>query len=693
MILTDPAQADNPIIFANTAFTVLTGYEMCEAIGRNCRFLQGPDTDKNTVLEIRAALRSGTPVHREILNYRKDGEPFWNDLMIDPIKGDNGQLAGFVGVQFRTTAGIIAQVAQVEAEFRLQSVVDNLPGYIFRRVLRPDGIIAAPYFGKLVSSIIGLPEGRTVTNADFYRHIHPEDLERLMRAIANSGAALSLFSEEFRLISSKGVIHWFRSVAPARRAPNGEIIWDGFALEITAEKAAESQLAFLAFHDSLTGLSNRSLFKLGLRKAIDTTAREHDRIGVFLIDLDSFQEINDLLGQSAGDDVLRAIGQRLAIIASGISGTVARLGGDEFALLVPTLPPDRSISEFADTICADLARPLPMAGDEIVVQACVGAAIFPRPRDPGQLEAADAGSELLKQADLALRAAKREGAGTCRIYAAEFDDRNLNRMALKQSLHRAVIEKQFTLHYQPLVDLATGHIIGAEALVRWDHPELGMQRPDLFIPLAEASGLILPLGAWVMEETMRQGQAWREQGIDTPRLAINVSSVQLQKPGFIAAVETALDNTGADPQDFEFELTEGLLIEATTEVFSLLGKMKTLGFSLSIDDFGTGHSTFRYLRDFPVDKIKIDQTFIRKLVINSSDAIIVRAMIALAGSLGVAILAEGIETTMQRDFLRDEGCRAGQGFLFSMPLTAEDFGWMLQTHVSLPMSEVYPPPQ
>jgi EAL domain-containing protein (putative c-di-GMP-specific phosphodiesterase class I) len=242
------------------------------------------------------------------------------------------------------------------------------------------------------------------------------------------------------------------------------------------------------------------------------------------------------------------------------------------------------------------------------------------------------------------------------------------------------------LHYQPLINLESGRIIGGEALVRWNHPELGMQRPDLFIPLAENSGLIMPLGAWIMKEAMRQVQAWKRQGIDVPRIAINVSSVQLQKPDFISVVEQALAGTGANPTDFEFELTEGVLIEASREMLSVLNALKCLGFGITIDDFGTGHSTFKYLRDFPVDKIKIDQTFVRQLVIGSNDASIIRSMIALSRSLGLAIVAEGIETAMQRDFLREEGCETGQGYFFSLPLAAEDFGWILQRRATLPMS-------
>jgi diguanylate cyclase (GGDEF)-like protein/PAS domain S-box-containing protein len=683
--------ADNSIIFVNPAFTTLTGYTPEEAIGRNCRFLQGPDTDRETVSEIREAIAAGRSIRREILNYRKDGEPFWNDLMIDPIRDDAGFVTGFVGIQYKTAAGTRARAAQAEAELRLKNIIDNLPGYIFRRVLRPDGTIVAPYVGALVSGILGKAEG-TATAEDFYRHIHPEDQARFARAIARSAADLSLFNEDFRVVSEDGALHWFRSVAPPRRMPNNDIIWDGFALDITAEKAAETQLAFMAFHDSLTGLSNRARFRNSLRKAIDSIASDGDRLEIFFIDLDAFEEVNDTFGYAVGNDVLRSVAQRLEVFAEDGGGIVARLGGDEFAVLLADVAVACSTADLAESIGAALSRPMQLSGHDIVLEVCVGAAVFPHPAEGAPPAVADACRELMQQADLALRAAKQQGPGAHRIYAAEFDDRNRNRMALRQSLGRAVKERHFVLNYQPLIELASGRIVAAEALVRWNHPELGLQRPDLFIPLAEASGLIVPLGAWIMEEAMRCAQSWRKNGIDTPRIAINVSSVQLQKPGFIASVEQALAATGADPCDFEFELTESVLIEFSTDMLSTLNALKSLGFSIAIDDFGTGHSTFKYLRDFPVDKIKIDQTFIRTLVIDSSDAVIVRAMIALARNLGIQIVAEGIETRMQRDFLRDEGCTLGQGYLFSMPLAEEDFGWMLENRPTLPMGFQYPEP-
>jgi diguanylate cyclase (GGDEF)-like protein len=592
--------------------------------------------------------------------------------------------ARWSGLSVCNTAGEIAREALEDVETRLQSIINNVPGYVFRRILRADGTLGAPYFGPLVRIIMGAGEADVLTAADFYRRVHPDDQDRLQAAIQQSGADLARFDEEFRFLSSSGDMYWFRSISQPRRMSNGDIIWDGFGLDITDEKTAKVEAAFLALHDSLTGLSNRTRFEASLRSAIASLAILPASLSVLSVDLDSFQDVNSTLGQSAGDEVLRIVARRLQTLA-GETGIVARLGGDEFVLLMDIVSPPQSVASISSLICADIARPMRVAGRDIVVQACVGATTVLV--SPGLLEDAFPilCREIMQQADIALRAAKQDGHGSSCVYVTGLDDRARNRMTLRQSLHQAFAENQFDLHYHPLVDLSSGRIVGGESLVRWHHPDLGLQPPDLFIPLAEASGFIVPLGDWVMRTAMSQVQTWKRLGAAPPRIAINVSSVQLKRPGFIANLEHALVETGANPRDFDFELTEGVLIEASPQMLDVMKAIKSLGFGIAIDDFGTGHATFKYLRDFPIDKIKIDQTFIRKLVIDSDDAIIVRAMIALAHSLGLEIVAEGVETTMQRDFLREEGCKIGQGYLFSLPLTGEDFGWMLQNRLTLPL--------
>jgi diguanylate cyclase (GGDEF)-like protein/PAS domain S-box-containing protein len=676
IIITDHTQLDDPISFVNPAFTAHTGYSRDEAVGRNSRFLQGTDTDPTVVAEIRAALNAGQSIQREILNYRKNGQPFWNDIAIDPVHDERGAVVGFVSIQFDVSLKNLADCARLEAERRLHLIDDNMPGYLYQRLLKPDGTIELPYLSMSLNHILGLPDGTVITAGYFYEHVHSEDRDGLMRAIRSSAAGLSMFQEEFRLVRSSGDLSWFRSDAFPRATPNGDIVWEGVAIDVTAEKAGQIKLAFIESHDSLTGLCNRQVFNDAVKTAVNAVA-SGSFTGVFYVDLDDFEVLNQLYGQPFGDRVLRRVGLRLTEFAETWGGVAARLGGDEFAVLFAALPLDISELELAEAMHKALTRPMNIDGQEVILEVCIGAASNHDPDSRFPEGADDRVAELTTRANLALSAAKQDGPNVCRTYSSHVDDRMRNRVQLRQSLQHAIQEQQFALHYQPLVDLLSGRIIGAEALVRWYHPDLGLQRPELFIPLAEATGLIVPLGAWVLKEAMRQARLWAEQGIEVPRIAVNVSSIQLQKPGFTAMAEQALAETRVKASGFKLELTESILIETSVDIRQQLSELRSLGFGIAIDDFGTGHSNFKYLKAFPIDEVKIDQDFVRHLVVDSRDATIIHAIIKLAQGLELGVIAEGIETAMQRDFLIAEGCSMGQGALFSMPLPAEDFGRLL----------------
>jgi diguanylate cyclase (GGDEF)-like protein len=546
------------------------------------------------------------------------------------------------------------------------------------------------YLGPTINAILDEPDDIKIDSAKFVAHIHPDDQPELTRLLHESADKMSSFRSEYRLVSSTGVERWVRADATPRRLPGGETVWDGFALEITDEKAARAELTFLESHDRLTGLSNRARFRQALALAIEALSADESVIGVILLGIDDFQDVNDSLGHPVGDEVLRELGRRLTKFIDNLGGSGARLGGDEFALLIPAVSRTRSMEAIAAALNRLVAQPITVGGHKVEVEASIGVAIFPQPNDPRLSAAVDGCAELMKQADLALQAAKRDDRGGFRVFTPDLDDRFRNRIALRSSMAIGIANRQFELHYQPIVTLATGAVVGAEALVRWNHPTLGLQAPGHFIPIAEASGLIAPLGEWIVNEAFRQGQTWRAMGLGAPRVAINISSLQLRrsaqlrKPGFVSIVERALARSSAEPGQFEFELTETVLIDSSDETVETLRALKAMGFSIAIDDFGTGHSTFRYLRDFPVDRIKIDRSFVSRIGVDQADESIIRAMVSLARSLGVSVVGEGIETVEQLDFLRDVDCALGQGYLFSMPLKAEDFAWMLERNLTLP---------
>lgn len=688
VIVTDATLPDNPIIYVNDAFSALTGYAAAEVVGRNCRLLQGPDSDPLVVSEIGAAIAAGKSYRGEILNYRRNGTSFWNDLTIDPIRDSAGRLTGYVSFQYCADAAHRAIEEKVEAESRLSSIVDHIPGYTYRRILRTDGSIEMIYCSPSINKLLEIEQGDVTSK--LYDHVHPDDVDALDAAIRRSAAEMSVFRQEFRLISSSGAVHWLRSDAPPRRLPNGDIVWDGASIEITAEKKWETEIANQASRDPLTGLLTRAAWRQALTTQLSVDSGETGRSAVLCVNIKTFGDLNDRLGQHVGNEILCEAARRLVRIAAPIAGVAARLGGDEFAILVPACADEDALAALARTASEALAPPFKIGAQLMAIESSIGATML-KHSEPGTPPGDDLASELIVQAELALRWANQEGGNAPILYSRERDDRFQNRALLAQSLEQAIGNDELELHYQPIVDLASGRIVSAEALVRWNHPILGMQRPDLFIPLAEASGLIVALGRWVLCQTLRQRRQWQDEGLAPPPIAINVSGNQLLDPGFVGMVEEMLQAMGADAADFELELTEGLLIEPSPQIMAALADLRSMGFMITIDDFGSGHATFRYLRDFPVDKLKIDQIFVRKLVLESTDALIIRAVISLARSMGIGFIAEGIETEMQRDFLEREGCEIGQGYLFSMPLVAEDFAWLLANGAQLPRHAPEPP--
>ncbi|MGI4956357.1 MAG: EAL domain-containing protein [Janthinobacterium lividum] len=633
--------------------------------------------------KIYEAVASGLAISCKILTYRKDGTPFWNDLTIDPIHDVSGQLTGFIGLQHRSNVVHITDEAKAEAELKLRSIATDIPGYIYRRVMRTDGTIEIIYSSPSLSKILGMAE--TDTLSSFYDYVHPDDYLTLNKAIRSSAADMSFFREEFRLISNTGAVHWLRSEAPPRRMENGEIIWDGIAIEISAEKRLKTEIAQLALNDPLTGLFTREAWRQALTMRINVKNCDVCFYGLFYADIRAFRDLNDKLGQRTCDDILREIAQRLAGHALSIGGIAGRLGGDEFAILIPVSTDNDILSQVAGALSAALAHPMQIGPHSLAIRTCIGATLY-ESQGTTNIARKNFANELTFQAELALRWAKQAGRSGYVLYSTAQDDRFHDQAILVRSLERAIDDDELELHYQPVVDLASGRILSAEALVRWNHPTLGMQKPDLFIPLAESSGLIIQLGRWVFDRAVRQRTAWQNAGLMPPAIVINVSGNQLLDTSFVEFARKTLSSQNASARDFEIELTEGQLIEASPQIMTSLHALRGMGFTIAIDDFGSGHATFRYLRDFPVNKVKIDQMFVRKLVVGSSDALIVRAIISLARGMNIDFVAEGVGTEMQRKFLQREGCKIGQGYLFSVPLVAEDFAWLLANKCRLPLS-------
>jgi len=444
--------------------------------------------------------------------------------------------------------------------------------------------------------------------------------------------------------------------------------------DITDRKLAEKRIRRLAFYDALTGLPNRQSFRLQLGGMIDEAGTAGNRIAVLYVDLDNFKRINDTLGHTIGDGVIVAIAERLSgsirngRLAKGRDETpvgLARLGGDEFACAVSGFDDDNDLSSIADRICRQLRKPVIYKGHEFVVTPSIGISIYP--------DDADNVEDLLKNADVAMYQAKDAGRDGVRFYSGTLAIRSLHGLALENDLRRALESDSLELHYQPKVDLATGRVIGAEALARWRNEEGEFIPPAVFIPMAEKSGQIVQLGDWVLRTACKQARDWQQQtGIST-RIAVNISSQQFYQSNLQDTVMKALFEAGAKPSLLELELTESILMRDVDKTIATLEYLKSTGITLAMDDFGTGYSSLSYLRRFPIDALKIDRSFVVDIEQSDNGSAICAAILAMSRQLGLTVIAEGVEHAGQVEFLRSHGCNEIQGFLISKPVPAAEF--------------------
>jgi diguanylate cyclase (GGDEF)-like protein len=444
-------------------------------------------------------------------------------------------------------------------------------------------------------------------------------------------------------------------------------------------EAANKQLRHLATHDALTGLPNRVLLDDRLQQAIAHADRDMRSFALLVCDLDRFKLINDSLGHRAGDELLQEVGRRLTTVVRA-ADTVARFGGDEFVLIGTSTADAEDAARLATRVMDVLQAPVRIAGIDIHTSPSIGIAMYPDDGTSMQV--------LLAHADAAMYSAKQQGRGNFRRYAPGMDAGTEDRVQLESELHNALTLNQFELHYQPKVDTRTGEVRSAEALIRWMHPTRGIVSPAEFIPLAEDCGLIGAIGGWVIREACRQTRAWQLDGVPTLRVSVNLSASQFRDSGLVDSIRRALDDAGLQARYLEVELTESAVMSDPEKSIAVLEQLSAMGVLVSVDDFGTGYSSMSYLRRFPIDKLKIDRVFINEIVSRPEDASIVRAIVSLAHSLRLKVVAEGVETPAQLDFLKTAGCDEYQGYHFSRPLPATDFERLIrESHASGVLTE------
>lgn len=529
VIIVDAQSSDFPMVYVNTAFERITGYSRNEALGRNCRFLQGEETDPATIKQLREAIAEQREAHVVVRNYRRTGAAFWNDLYISPVRDEMGLVTHYLGVQN----------------------------------------------------------------------------------------------------------------------------------DVSEQREYQAQLTYNANHDALTGLPNRVMLSQRLEQGCVLARRYQRYIAVLFIDLDDFKPINDTLGHDVGDFILKEVARRLEDELRPWD-TVARFGSDEFVVLLPDLAHESDVVQVVERVLQRLSPPYWYRGSELHITASIGIAI-----NDGSTENP---RQLIQQADLAMYKAKRRGRNTYHWYTEDLNRKVSERVSLRSALQQAIEKQQFELYYQPQIHAPSGRVVGVEALIRWQHPERGNIPPSDFISLAEDTGQIMPISDWVLATACRDAQRLNAMGVGPITMAVNISPMQFQRPGFLASIEQVLADSGLTPALLELELTEGVLMDSTEQAIQALQDLRCLGVHIALDDFGTGFSSLSYLKRLPINRIKIDRSFVRDVITDINDAAIIDGVVAMAGKMGLEVLVEGVETAEQFTYLEQRKCDYFQGYYFARPM-------------------------
>ncbi len=648
--------------YANQAFENITGFCVSEVLGIECKFLRGDGTDLQVLSRLRQAMAEGTPFHGELLNYRKDGTPFWNDLSITPMLDASAKVTQYVAVLRDVTS---RHMAEDQLLLAARVFEQSMEAFVIADAQRNIVKVNAAF-----TTITGFAEsellGRHVLTLSENLH-PPEFFAALWDAVAEHGR---WEGEKLNRRKDGSVFTKWMSIHRMVEASDQTSHYIVSFIDITQRKEAEDNIRYMAHYDLLTGLPNRALLSIRAAYALQVAERSGDPLALMFIDLDHFKNVNDSLGHTVGDQLLVALASRLKTTIRD-QDTLARLGGDEFVMILPGCDVEGA-SRVAEKMLTLLQPQFVLGEHELSITPSIGIALYPM--DGTDFDA------LCKSADAAMYRAKRDGRNTYRFNTIDLQAQSSHLIQLENGLRRALERGQMQLHYQPQMCLETRRIIGVEALLRWQHPEMGWVSPAEFIPVAESSGLITAIGTWVICSAVQQMKQWIAQGMAPMSIAVNLSAVQFRQANLPELVSLILQEEGLPPGLLELELTESVAALDPMGAVEMMRKLHDIGIQISIDDFGTGYSSLSYLKRFKVSKLKIDQSFVRHVVSDPDDQAIVATIISLARNLGLHTIAEGVETVEQMQCLRGLGCVQLQGYWLSRPLPAEQFSGFVSRH-------------
>jgi len=656
--------ADRLITYANPAVERITGYAFADFVGQSCRLMQGAETSEETRQQMREALDANQAFHGEVLNYRKDGTTFWNELSISPVFDSQGKLSQFVGIQrditARKQAEVELRIAAKAFESQTAMLVTDAEGTILR--VNQAFVLSTGYSAEeAVGQPTTLLKSGRQDKAFYERMWHDLIVKKYWQGVIwNRRKDGDIYAEWLTIhaVSSPDEIttHYV-----------------GAFSDITQNKEAEAEVHRLAYYDSLTKLPNRRLLQDRLSQALAASTRNGLYGAVLFLDLDNFKTLNDTRGHDIGDQLLIQVSERLGKALRQVD-TLARLGGDEFIVVLEDLSeaPQEAANfakQIGNNLCTAITPPFCLGDQNCSSAASIGVCLF---------DGSETIENLLKNADIAMYQAKADGRNTVRFFDPEMQAALDRRSALENDLRLALPRNELQLYYQAQMN-SVGQIIGAEILLRWQHPERKLISPFEFIPLAEETGLILPIGHWVLESACKQIKTWSEDDATKGlRVSVNVSSRQFRQHDFVSQVLAALQTSGADPTRLKLELTESLVLDDIETTIKKMHSIKKLGVNFSMDDFGTGYSSLSYLTRLPLDELKIDKSFVLNLPGDHNDEVIAQTIITMGQSLGLNVIAEGVETEAQRIFLEQHGCHTYQGYLFSRPVPLDQFNTLVQ---------------
>ena len=635
-----------------------------ELLGKTFQDITHPDDLDADLDQVRRMLDGEIRTYQmEKRYFHKEGHVVWALLSVSMVHDEEGEPLYFVSQIQDISERKRAEQKIRAAEQRYRTLVEQIPAVTY--IDPVDDPETSLYTSPQIEQMLGYTPQEWQNEKLWPKRLHPDDRERILAADKRFEAGGGEpFREEYRLLAKDDSVVWVREEAVLVRDEAGEpLYWQGVFYDLTERKALEERLHYQAFHDYLTDLPNRQLFMDRLGQALRRTRRWHNQVAVLFMDLDGFKVVNDSLGHEVGDLLLTVVAQRLRRCLRP-EDTLARFGGDEFVMLIEAVDDPAQAVQVAERITEELRRPFIMEGRDLYVIASIGISLGDaRTHDP---------DDLLREADTAMYRVKDEG-GDFRVFNPAMYERAFRRLEVENDLRRAIEQEEFVIHYQPMVDLQTGELWGMEALVRWDHPERGLLEPSEFVPVAEQSGLVIPMGEQILREACFRAKEWQEENPRIPSLvmSVNLSASQLSRLDLADTVERVLGETGLEGSRLILDVTETVYVKVLAGNTAILDRLRGLGVRFSIDDFGTGYSSLSYLKRLPADAIKIDQSFVKGLGEDVEDTAVVRMIIELAHTLGLEVIAEGVETEKQATLLKEMGCDFAQGYHFSKPLPPE----------------------